>query len=215
MILPAIFLLATIVLIIKAITQRLCGWPRRDSEPAENPGSAPSNNTVIIIGADGPAGVIPGTKAKEVVIDLKKLDLEASASMNSSKVCSICFAHHISTKFGPCGHAFACETCAQYFLGRPCGLCRQPVDSITNVDVSSSDSIAVSEENTQEEEEEEEEEAAGESEGDRQSERREPPGSHRKTIDTLDASRSVEFGSDTETEEEEDPEEEAASEDES
>eukprot|EP01122_Echinamoeba_exundans_P015475 TRINITY_DN735_c0_g1_i3.p1 TRINITY_DN735_c0_g1~~TRINITY_DN735_c0_g1_i3.p1 ORF type:complete len:207 (+),score=31.50 TRINITY_DN735_c0_g1_i3:382-1002(+) len=65
-----------------------------------------------------------------VVIDLQKLDLEASMSMNADDVCNICFAHHICVVMRPCNHSYTCKTCGSFFINKPCGLCRQLVTSI-------------------------------------------------------------------------------------
>lgn len=68
---------------------------------------------------------------RERVPDVSKLDLEASvAASEEDGVCTICYAHHINCRLKPCRHAFCCLGCAQFFIGRPCGLCRVEVASI-------------------------------------------------------------------------------------
>lgn len=73
---------------------------------------------------------------KEVEIDITALTLEASVSINSDDTCNICFAHRVRTAMQPCGHSYACKTCGNYFLGKPCGICRTVVTKveITHVD---------------------------------------------------------------------------------
>lgn len=73
-------------------------------------------------------------------VELKKLDQDASVSMNDSFVCTICFAHRIRVRLLPCGHAFACYTCGSYFLHRECGLCRQQVSALELLSLDVSDS---------------------------------------------------------------------------
>jgi hypothetical protein len=75
------------------------------------------------------------------IIDLKKLDMEASMSMNADDICSICFAHRICVAMRPCNHTYTCRTCGSFFVNRPCGLCRQLVTSIESIaDEAGSDS---------------------------------------------------------------------------
>lgn len=63
-------------------------------------------------------------------IDIRKLDLEASVSMNADNVCNICFSHHVNVTLKPCNHSFTCTTCGAYFVGKPCGLCRRMVTAL-------------------------------------------------------------------------------------
>jgi hypothetical protein len=75
------------------------------------------------------------------VINLEQLDLEASMSMNSDDVCSICFSHRVCVTMKPCNHTYTCRACGSFFVNRPCGLCRQFVTSIESiVDEAGSDS---------------------------------------------------------------------------
>jgi hypothetical protein len=144
LVLPGFFALALIVWGIKLAIKRVFNWPppgpSSDAEEAQR--NADNASTIVVIGADNVHAVISdrvgGKKDKVKIIDLKKLDLEASESMNSSKVCNICFAHRISVRFEPCGHAFTCSTCGEYFVGRPCGLCRRTVKSLEEFEAESS-----------------------------------------------------------------------------
>jgi hypothetical protein len=79
--------------------------------------------------------------AAAAVINLEQLDLEASMSMNSDDVCSICFSHRVCVTMKPCNHTYTCRACGSFFVNRPCGLCRQFVTSIESiVDEAGSDS---------------------------------------------------------------------------
>lgn len=142
--LPAFFFITLSVYFIKRFIKHRC-YPQSDRSEQSSPSNAARaqpEGELVIIGADGNeqvvaqggAGSKPGNAGARV-IDLRSLDLEASASMNATNVCNICFAHHVSVRFEPCGHAFTCSTCAQYFAGRPCGLCRQTVTSIIEAPV--------------------------------------------------------------------------------
>eukprot|EP01122_Echinamoeba_exundans_P018080 TRINITY_DN9993_c0_g1_i1.p1 TRINITY_DN9993_c0_g1~~TRINITY_DN9993_c0_g1_i1.p1 ORF type:complete len:374 (+),score=39.07 TRINITY_DN9993_c0_g1_i1:47-1123(+) len=185
LILPGIFALALLMWGIKVGIQRIFGWPAQNPEPSAE-AAAQSNggnaNTIVVIGAGNSQAVISdragGKRDKVKIIDLKKLDLEASESMNSSKVCNICFAHRISVRFEPCGHAFTCSTCGQYFVGRPCGLCRQIVKEVEESEVESSET----------EEDSSHEEESGENSDASSRESSEEPSDHSSTNDASEES---------------------------
>jgi len=46
-----------------------------------------------------------------------------------SRVCTICFEEQVQTRFRPCFHALACETCAELFINTGCPMCRGAVES--------------------------------------------------------------------------------------
>lgn len=42
-------------------------------------------------------------------------------------ICKICMSNRVSVAFVPCGHTMACSECSTNLKGKPCPMCREPI----------------------------------------------------------------------------------------
>lgn len=70
------------------------------------------------------SGVVARLSHAEV---LQATHIETIAPVEAYRLCSICFENLIDTRFWPCCHSLACQSCAPLFDGGLCPYCRESV----------------------------------------------------------------------------------------
>ena len=85
--------------------------------------------------ADGPwvQRVPPPPRAHTYPPLPTRAEPDAPEGSPPSRVCSLCMARAVGTTTVPCGHMYACVTCAATTQPTECGLCRTHVDRMIQV----------------------------------------------------------------------------------